>query len=141
MKFLKYFLVIFLAVQLFAQIQVIPEGEGAFTQAMTMERAGKIEAATQIYKKILEGNPSQQPSYFQLKNIYTKSGDLKAAISLVQRWLIDNPQDLQSELILGEFYFRDQQQDKGLAIWNSFRKTKLTNQTTYRLLFQYNKFL
>ena len=132
---MKYFLVIFLASQLFAQIQVIPEGEGAFTQAMALERAGKIEAATQIYKKILEGNPSQQPSYFQLKNIYTKSGDLKAAIFLVQRWLIDNPQDLQSELILGEFYFRDQQQDKGLAIWNSFRKIKLTNQTTYRLLF------
>ena len=132
---MKYFLVIFLAGQLFAQIQVIPEGEGAFTQALAMERAGKIEAATQIYKKILEENPSQQPSYFQLKNIYTKSGDLKAAISLVQRWLIDNPQDLQSELILGEFYFRNQQQDKGLAIWNSFRKTKLTNQNTYRLLF------
>ena len=103
---MKYFLVIFLVGQLFAQIHLIPEGEGAFTQAMAMERAGKIEAAKQIYKKILEGNPSQQPSYFQLKNIYTKSGDLKAAISLVQSWLIDNPQDLQSELILGEFYFK-----------------------------------
>ncbi len=120
---------------LWGQIQVIPEGKNAFNQAMMMERAGNVADAILIYQKILEGKPTHQPAYFQLKNIYTKTGDPKSAIQLVENWLKHNPSDLQSELALGEFYFRDQQQDKAMTIWNEFRKTRLTNQTTYRLLF------
>ena len=120
---------------LWGQIQVIPQGKNAFNQAMMMERAGNMADAILIYHKILEGNPSHQPAYFQLKNIYTKTGNPKSAIQLVESWLKHNPSDLQSELALGEFYFRDQKQDKALSIWNQFRKNRLTNQTTYRLLF------
>ena len=54
---------------------------------------------------------------------------------MIKNWLKNHPEDLQSELTLGEFYFRNQEQEKALEIWRHFRKTKLTNQTTYRLLF------
>ena len=38
-------------------------------------------------------------------------------------------------MILGEFHYRNQDDEKAMEIWDQFRKTKLTNQTTYRLLF------
>ena len=121
--------------QLSAQIEVLPEGQAAFVQAMAMEQSGNLDGAIQIYNQILNGDPNNQPAYFQLRNIFSKTGDPATGILLIKNWLKNHPEDLQSELTLGEFYFRNQGQEKALEIWRHFRKTKLTNQTTYRLLF------
>ena len=128
-------------ITLYGQIEVIPEGESAFIQAMKMERSGNTENAEKVYKNILERQPSHQPSYFQLKNIYSINGDLESGIMLIKTWLINNPNDHQSELALGEFYFRNQEQSRAIEIWNKFSDTKLTNKTMFRLLFHtYVKF-
>ena len=140
-KKLAIILIIIFTIKLNGQIQVIPEGESAFIQATKIERSGNIEDAEKIYKRILLNQPSHQPSYFQLKNIYTKNGDSKSGIILIEKWLINNPNDHQSQLALGEFYFRNQQQAKAIEIWNDFRETKLINKTMFRLLFHtYVKF-
>ena len=140
-KKLAIILITIFTIKLNGQIQVIPEGESAFIQATKIERSGNIEYAEKIYKRILLNQPSHQPSYFQLKNIYTKNGDSKSGIILIETWLINNPNDHQSQLALGEFYFRNQQQDKAIEIWNDFRETKLINKTMFRLLFHtYVKF-
>ena len=140
-KKLAIILIIIFTIKLNGQIQVIPEGESAFIQATKIERSGNIEYAEKIYKRILLNQPSHQPSYFQLKNIYTKNGDSKSGIILIETWLINNPNDHQSQLALGEFYFRNQQQAKAIEIWNDFRETKLINKTMFRLLFHtYVKF-
>jgi tetratricopeptide (TPR) repeat protein len=55
---------------------------------------------------------------------------------LVTKWLKTHPNDLQSSLALGEFYFRNQEEEKALAVWQHFRNTQLNNQTSYRLLLQ-----
>jgi len=94
-----------------------------------------LDGAIQIYNQIVIGDPNNQPAYFQLRNIFSKTGDPATGILLIKNWLKNHPEDLQSELTLGEFYFRNQGQEKALEIWRHFRKTKLTNQTTYRLLF------
>ena len=140
-KKLAIILIIIFTIKLNGQIQVIPEGESAFIQATKIERSGNIEDAEKIYKRILLNQPSHQPSYFQLKNIYTKNGDSKSGIILIETWLINNPNDHQSQLALGEFYFRNQQQAKAIEIWTDFKETKLINKTMFRLLFHtYVKF-
>ena len=140
-KKLAIILIIIFTIKLNGQIQVIPEGESAFIQATKIERSGNIEYAEKIYKRILLNQPNHQPSYFQLKNIYTKNGDSKSGIILIETWLINNPNDHQSQLALGEFYFRNQQQAKAIEIWNDFREIKLINKTMFRLLFHtYVKF-
>jgi len=132
---LKHLWLLLIIVKLTAQIEVLPEGQAAFVQAMAMEQSGNLDGAIQIYNQILNGDPNNQPAYFQLRNIYSKTGDPAAGILLIKNWLKNHPEDLQSELTLGEFYFHNQEQGKALEIWRHFRKNKLTNQTTYRLLF------
>ena len=132
---MKHLLPLLIIIQLSAQIEVLPEGQAAFVQAMAMEQSGNLDEAIQIYNQILIGDPNNQPAYFQLRNIFSKTGDPATGILLIKNWLKNHPEDLQSELTLGEFYFRNQEQEKALEIWRHFRKTKLTNQTTYRLLF------
>ena len=132
---MKHLWPLLIIVQLTAQIEVLPEGQAAFVQAMAMEQSGNLDGAIQIYNLILNGDPNNQPAYFQLRNIYSKTGDPATGILLIKNWLKNHPEDLQSELTLGAFYFRNQEQEKALEIWRHFRKTKLTNQTTYRLLF------
>ncbi len=132
---MKHLFPLLIIIQLSAQIEVLPEGQAAFVQAMAMEQSGNLDGAIQIYNQILIGDPNNQPAYFQLRNIFSKTGDPATGILLIKNWLKNHPEDLQSELTLGEFYFRNQGQEKALEIWRHFRKTKLTNQTTYRLLF------
>jgi len=132
---LKHLWLLLIIVKLTAQIEVLPEGQAAFVQAMAMEQSGNLDGAIQIYNQILNGDPNNQPAYFQLRNIYSKTGDPATGILLIKNWLKNHPEDLQSELTLGEFYFHNQEQGKALEIWRHFRKNKLTNQTTYRLLF------
>ena len=132
---MKHLFPLLIIIQLSAQIEVLPEGQAAFVQAMAMEQSGNLDEAIQIYNQILIGDPNNQPAYFQLRNIFSKTGDPATGILLIKNWLKNHPEDLQSELTLGEFYFHNQEQGKALEIWRHFRKTKLTNQTTYRLLF------
>ena len=73
---------------------------------MRFERSGDILKAKDIYSKILNNQPTHQPSFFQLKNIYSKNNDLESGIELIKVWLKNNPTDHQSTLPLGEFYYK-----------------------------------
>ena len=124
-----------------AQVQIFEDSEPRFIQAMKLERTGNVERAKELYQNILNKDPSHQPSYFQLKNIYNKNGEFDLGIKLIKSWLNSHPSDHQSELSLGEFYFRDQQQKNALEIWKNFEEERLTNKTMFRLLFHsYVKF-
>ena len=124
-----------------AQVQIFEDSEPRFIQAMKLERMGNVERAKELYQNILNKDPSHQPSYFQLKNIYNKNGEFDLGIKLIKGWLNSHPTDHQSELSLGEFYFRDQQQKYALEIWKNFEEERLTNKTMFRLLFHsYVKF-
>jgi len=96
---LKHLWPLLIIVQLTAQIEVLPEGQAAFVQAMAMEQSGNLDGAIQIYNQILNGDPNNQPAYFQLKNIYSKTGDPASGIPLIKNWLKNHPEDLQSEPI------------------------------------------
>ena len=69
---MKHLWPLLIIVQLTAQIEVLPEGQAAFVQAMAMEQSGNLDGAIQIYNQILNGDPNNQPAYFQLRNIFSK---------------------------------------------------------------------
>ena len=139
---MRNFLLIFSLINLiFAQKNVGIESQSLFLQAMRMERSGDILNAEKIYKNILNSEPTHQPSFFQLRNIYSKNNDLESGIQLIEGWLKNNPTDYQSMLSLGEFYFKNQKKTKANEIWDDFSRNNLSNKTMYRLLFHtYIKF-
>ena len=139
---MRNFLIIFSLINLiFAQRNVGIESQSLFLQAMRMERSGNILNAEKIYKNILNSEPTHQPSFFQLRNIYSKNNDLESGIKLIEGWLKNNPTDYQSMLSLGEFYFKNQKRTKANEIWDDFSRNNLSNKTMYRLLFHtYIKF-
>ena len=139
---MRNFLIIFSLINLIlAQRNVGIESQSLFLQAMRMERSGDILNAEKIYKNILNSEPTHQPSFFQLRNIYSKNNDLESGIQLIEGWLKNNPTDYQSMLSLGEFYFKNQKRTKANEIWDDFSRNNLSNKTMYRLLFHtYIKF-
>ena len=117
------------------------QNQSLFLQAMRYERSGNILKSEDIYKRILNNQPNHQPSFFQLKNIYSKNNNIESGIELINQWLLYNPTDYQTMLSLGEFYFKNQEKAKANEIWDDFRDNKLSNKTMYRLLFHtYVKF-
>ena len=139
---MRNFLILLSLINLiFAQRNVGIESQSLFLQAMRMERSGDILNAEKIYKNILNSEPTHQPSFFQLRNIYSKNNDLESGIQLIEGWLKNNPTDYQSMLSLGEFYFKNQKRTKANEIWDDFSRNNLSNKTMYRLLFHtYIKF-
>jgi tetratricopeptide (TPR) repeat protein len=136
-----FFIAIPLLGLIFAQNKIGLENQSLFLQAMRIERSGDILSAEKIYKNILDSEPTHQPSFFQLKNIFNKNNDLESGIQLIEVWLKNNPTDYQSMLSLGEFYFKNQKKSKAIEIWDDFRNNNLSNKTMYRLLFHtYIKF-
>ena len=99
---MKILLYIIASSVMIGQIKVIPQGKTAFTQAMAMERAGNISEAKSIYAKILEDNPKHQPSFFQIRSIFTREGDYDSAILLVKSWLKNNPRSRSAKLRVAE---------------------------------------
>lgn len=123
------------------QVEVIPEGDVAMSQALLMERAGNINGARQIYEKTLESNPKHQRAYQQLKSIFIRSGENEKIIVLLQNWLLSHPQDLHAQLELGEVYFNNQNLPEAKIAWNHYENIHLSNPTTFRLLFHtYTRF-
>ena len=84
---MRYFWPLLIIGQLYAQTEVLPEGETAFVQAMAIERAGDLDRAIKIYYQILIGDPNHQRAYLQLRNIYTRTGDSESAIPIIENWL------------------------------------------------------
>ena len=126
---------------IFAQNKIGLENQSLFLQAMRIERSGDILTAEKIYKNILVSEPTHQPSFFQLRNIFNKNNDFESGVQLIEVWLKNNPTDYQSMLSLGEFYFKNQKKSKAIEIWDNFRNNNLSNKTMYRLLFHtYIKF-
>ncbi len=139
MRFFLIIVIIFSFIS--AQRNIEIENQSLFLQAMRMERSGDILGAQRIYTDILKNEPTHQPSFFQLRNIYGKDNDLESGIQLIEDWLKSNPRDYQSMLSLGEFYFKNQKKTKAIEIWDDFRKNNLLNESMYRLLFHtYIKF-
>ena len=139
---MRNFLILLSLINLiFAQRNLGIESQSLFLQAMRMESSGDILDAEKIYKNILNSEPTHQPSFFQLRNIYSKNNDLESGIQLIEGWLKNNPTDYQSMLSLGEFYFKNQKRTKANEIWDDFSRNNLSNKTMYRLLFHtYIKF-
>ena len=106
-----------------------------FQEGLSLERSGKIEEAIIIYKEILNNAPDHQPSFFQLKNIYYNRSKNKDGIEVVSKWLANKSSDLQSMLLLSEFYFRDSNEREARKIWAQFEKDHLSSKSTYRMLF------
>ena len=106
-----------------------------FQKALSLERSGKIEEAITIYKEILDNAPDHQPSFFQLKNIFYNRSKNKDGIEIVSKWLTNKSSDLQSILLLSEFYFRDSNEREARRIWDQFEKDHLSSKSTYRMLF------
>ena len=106
-----------------------------FQEGLSLERSGKIEEAIIIYKEILNNAPDHQPSFFQLKNIFYNRSKNKDGIEVVSKWLANKSTDLQSMLLLSEFYFRDSNEREARKIWAQFEKDHLTSKSTYRMLF------
>ena len=106
---MKFFYLILILCGLSAQNNNIKEEQLLFSKAMAMEQNNNTDNAINIYKSILRKDPFHQPSYFQLKNIFTNQNDYESAIDLINNWLVNNPHDLQSELALGAIYFQSQQ--------------------------------
>lgn len=125
---------IILTLVLPAQIKVIPRGAGALQRAQVLERQGNSEAAREIYYSILETNPNHRQAFKNLKNNLMRGGKLEEAAQVITTYLNHNPQDIATQVDLGELYYLMDQKERAFQYWMDLEQLFNSNQNYYRTL-------
>ena len=119
---------------------VFGQYNGFLRTAKMYEMQKNWDAAISIYNDVLNKNPNNYQTIRSLKALYKKSQRYKEGINFLIYQISRNPNDIQLNVELGEFYFLDENVEEAKKIWKEGLSTFKNNKSYYRLLFSiYNK--
>ena len=124
----------------FLSCTVFSQYNGFLRTAKMYEMQKNWDAAITIYNNVLNKNPNNYQTIRSLKALYKKSQRYKEGINFLIYQISRNPNDIQLNVELGEFYFLDENVEEAKKIWKEGLSTFKNNRSYYRLLFSiYNK--
>ena len=113
---------------------------GSIRTAKMYEMQKNWDAAISIYNDVLNKNPNNYQIIRNLMALYKKSQRYKEGINFLIYQISRNPNDIQLNIELGEFYFLDENVEAAKVVWKEGLSTFKNNRSYYRLLFSiYNK--
>ena len=119
---------------------VFSQYNGFLRTAKMYEMQKNWDAAISIYNDVLNKNPNNYQTIRSLKALYKKSQRYKEGINFLIYQISRNPNDIQLNVELGEFYFLDENVEEAKKIWKEGLSTFKNDRSYYRLLFSiYNK--
>ena len=129
---------IILIISLFST--VFSQYSGSMRTAKMYEMQKNWDAAISIYNDILNKNPNNYQIIRSLKAVYKKSQRYTEGINFLVYQISRNPNDIQLNVELGEFYFLNENVEEAKKVWEEGLSTFKNNRSYYRLLFStYNK--
>ena len=114
---------------------VFSQYNGFLRTAKMYEMQKNWDAAISIYNDVLNKNPNNYQTIRSLKALYKKSQRYKEGINFLIYQISRNPNDIQLNVELGEFYFLDDNVEEAKKIWKQGLSTFKNNRSYYRLLF------
>jgi len=114
---------------------VFSQYSGFLRTAKMYEMQKNWDAAISVYNDVLNKNPNNYQTIRSLKALYKKSQRYKEGIKFLIYQISRNPNDIQLNVELGEFYFLDENVEEAKKIWKEGLSTFKNNRSYYRLLF------
>ena len=114
---------------------VFGQYNGFLRTAKMYEMQKNWDAAISIYNDVLNKDPNNYQTIRSLKALYKKSQRYKEGINFLIYQISRNPNDIQLNVELGEFYFLDENVEEAKRIWEEGLSTFKNNRSYYRLLF------
>ena len=96
---------------------VFSQYNGFLRTAKMYEMQKNWDAAISIYNDVLNKNPNNYQTIRSLKALYKKSQRYKEGINFLIYQISRNPNDIQLNVELGEFYFLDENVEEAKKIW------------------------
>jgi tetratricopeptide (TPR) repeat protein len=111
-------------------LKVSPPGGNLLSEAALLYRAGRLDAALEKYKLMLQAAPNSPPAYAGVSRIYLKQGNVEGAAETVNQGLaLSNSEDLR--VALGEIYFRRGQIPEAEREWTNVVNSSPANARAY----------
>jgi tetratricopeptide (TPR) repeat protein len=111
-------------------LKVSPPGDNLLSEAALLYRAGRLDAALEKYKLMLQAAPNSPPAYAGVSRIYLKQGNVEGAAETVNKGLaLSNSEDLR--VALGEIYFRRGQIPEAEREWTNVVNSSPANARAY----------
>ena len=114
---------------------VFSQYSGFLRTAKMYEMQKNWDAAISVYNDVLNKNPNNYQTIRSLKALYKKSQRYKEGIKFLIYQISRNPNDIQLNVELGEFYFLDENVEEAKRIWKEGLSTFKNNRSYYRVLF------
>lgn len=105
-----------------------------FNQAVRFERLNQLDEAEAIYRQLLTRNPRNTRVYLQLKSLYRRQKRFDDLETLINDRLTLFPNDLQSQVELGELYLERGETDRAVKQWEEVLHRYPRSQAAYRLV-------
>ena len=111
-------------------LKVSLPGGNLLSEAALLYRAGRLDAALEKYKLMLQAAPNSPPAYAGVSRIYLKQGNVEGAAETVNKGLaLSNSEDLR--VALGEIYFRRGQIPEAEREWTNVVNSSPANARAY----------
>lgn len=108
--------------------------EQSFNLALKLERAGSIEQATAIYEQLVTDFPANPRYYQRLKRVLRSSARYDDLRRVINARLHRQPDDLQSQVELGDVFLLLGRKSAALRTWESLLVRFPQNATAQRLV-------
>ncbi|MFQ6616551.1 MAG: tetratricopeptide repeat protein [Fidelibacterota bacterium] len=106
----------------------------AFNRAIRLERLNQLDGAEGIYLQLLARNPRNTRVYLQLKSLYRRQKRFKDLETLINDRLELFPNDLQSQVELGELFLESGEPDRAVQHWEQTLARYPRSKAAYRLV-------
>ncbi|MBN1301835.1 MAG: tetratricopeptide repeat protein [Melioribacteraceae bacterium] len=111
--------------------------ENKFRLAQTYERSGEPEKAESIYKELLALQPWNQTYLTALNDLYLNQKEYDKSISLLEKSITDNPNDVNKYGLLGTTYYIMSQREKAFETWERALSLPFSGSMNYRIIANY----
>lgn len=127
---------ILISVNLFAQ-QTGADDHNRFLLAQSYEQQQNYEQAQKIYEVLYQKQPGNLQYFNALQRVYIQQKNYAASISLIEKRLIDFPDDVNLYGLLGSAYYLQGNSEKAYQVWDEPLNKASANQSTFRVIANY----
>ena len=118
---------------LFAQVNL----ENKYRLGKSYEDSGEIEKAETVYKELIQAQPWNQKFLIALNDVYLQLKNYDASISLLEKAIQLNRNDINAFGLLGTTYFIKGDQPKAYEVWDEALTVLNGNHIAYRIIANY----
>ncbi len=111
--------------------------DNKFRLAQSYEQAGMFDKAKSVYEDLYKQQPSNFMFFEGLNRCYLSLKEYDNSLALLQKMVLQSPDDINYAGMLGNTYYLKNDQNKAFEVWDNALKNSNSNVINYRIIINF----